>query len=72
MLTTNHLTVVEDLFSLSTEDSNIICGLQVPVPENEADRIKVLRQSNLLDSDRDDGVFDRFTALAQRLFKVGE
>ena len=43
---------------------------KVPIPENEAERIFTLRQTELLDSDRDDPLFDRFTALAQRLFDV--
>jgi len=43
---------------------------QVPIPDNEAERLFTLRASELLDSDRSDPMFDRFTALAQRLFNV--
>jgi hypothetical protein len=42
--------------------------LTVPVPENENERIKVLRQTRLLDTDTADPTFDRFTALTARLF----
>ena len=55
---------------LSANDLARLHQSKVPIPENEAERIFALRQTELLDSDRDDPMFDRFTALAQRLFDV--
>lgn len=55
---------------LSANDLARLHQSKVPIPENEAERIFALRQTELLDSDRDDPMFDRFTALAQRLFNV--
>ena len=59
------------LFSLSQSDVNLIHELTVPVPSNEQERIKVLREANILDSDTDDTGFDRFTSLCRRIFQVG-
>ena len=42
----------------------------VPLPSNEGKRLKVLKQSNLLDSNTMDPEFDRFTSLAHRIFDV--
>ena len=41
-----------------------------PIPNNEDERMYALRQTELLDSDGDDPMFDRFASLAKRLFKV--
>jgi hypothetical protein len=57
-----------DLFDLSDSDKELISQLTVPVPVNENERVKVLRQAKVLDSDLADPTFDRFTSLASRLF----
>jgi hypothetical protein len=57
-----------DLFDLSDSDKQLISELCVPVPINEEERIRVLRQTRLLDSNTSDPTFDRFTSLCQRLF----
>ena len=45
-------------------------ALNVPVPQNEGLRLKVLKECGLLDSSTRDSSFDRYTSLCQRLFKV--
>jgi hypothetical protein len=62
--------VCSELFDLSDSDKELISELCVPVPSNESERIKVLRQTKLLDSNTSDPTFDRFTSLCQRLFDV--
>lgn len=42
----------------------------VPVPSNECKRLKILKQSNILDTNTMDPEFDRFTSLAHRIFDV--
>jgi CheY-like chemotaxis protein len=59
-----------ELFDLSDSDRELIAQLTVPVPENENERIKVLRQARLLDTDTADPTFDRFTSLTARLFEA--
>lgn len=62
--------LVEDTLGLTSTDQALLAGLKVPVPSNENERIKVLRQTHLLNSDAEEATFDRFTALARRIFKV--
>ena len=59
----------EDQGGLTQQDTSKVSKLLVPVPANENERIKILRQTQLLDSD-DEATFDRFTSLAQRIFNV--
>ena len=50
-----------------------LCALQkltVPVPKQEVTRLKLLRETNLLDSAVNEGDYQRFTSLASRVFKV--
>ena len=54
----------------SEHELEILSKLKCPIPHNEADRISALRQADLLGSDGDDPVFDRFTSLAKRVFNV--
>ena len=60
------------LFSgtLSQCDLEKLSKVKCPVSVNENERIFALRQSELLDSDADDPMFDRFASLAKRLFNV--
>lgn len=51
-------------------DKLLLSQLSVPIPSDERDRLRLLRETNLLDSDESDPIFDRLTALAQRIFDV--
>jgi hypothetical protein len=55
---------------LTETDLEKLDKAKVPIPVNEDERIFALRQTELLDSDGDDPMFDRFASLAKRLFKV--
>ena len=44
--------------------------IAVPIPYNEGYRLRVLRETGLLDSTTNDHYFDNITCLCQRLFKV--
>ena len=57
-------------FCLSPTDLKKLLMSKCPIPLNEEDRMHMLRQTKLLDSDCDDPMFDRFTSLAKRIFKV--
>ena len=52
------------------DDESLIRALTVPIPYDEGLRLRVLRETGLLDSDTKDPNFDRFTSLCQRLFNV--
>jgi len=54
---------------LSKSEEQLLGLLTVPVPSNEAERLRVLRQSTLLDSKSEER-FDRLTTMAARIFKV--
>jgi hypothetical protein len=55
---------------LSPEEVAILRDLKVPVPDDEARRLNVLRETQLLDSNQSDPDFDRYTSLAKRIFNV--
>jgi len=55
--------------TLLTCERVLIDKLTVPVSE-ESSRLSTLQAMNLLDSDYNDPAFDRFTAMAKRLFRV--
>ena len=59
-----------DTNSLSNEDMCALENAAGPIPLNEGKRLKILRQSNLLDSTIFDPEFDRFTSLAHHIFEV--
>lgn len=63
-------TLFEDKFQISAHDIAELSNLKVPISEGETERLVVLRQTGLLDSDEDDISFDRFISLAQRIFNV--
>ena len=44
--------------------------LAVPLGDDEERRLKILRESTLLDSSTADPNFDRYTSLCKRLFNV--
>jgi len=56
--------------ALSPEEVAILRDLKVPVPDDEARRLNVLRETQLLDSNQSDPDFDRYTSLAKRIFNV--
>ena len=64
--------VKESAFDGKLPDEEILKKLTVPVPKDEKYRLKVLRETALLDSDLSDPSFDRFTALCQRIFNVDD
>ncbi len=45
--------------------------LQVPIPNCECERLKTLRETNLMGSNVNEGDFGRYVNLAARLCKVG-
>ena len=49
---------------------NNIIVFMVHVPRNESKRIKVLKETKILDSADNDEDYDRLTILASRVFKV--
>jgi len=58
------------IFEISINEREILAGLTIPIPDNEGQRLRVLRESGLLDSNPNDASFDRFTSLCRRIFKV--
>ena len=56
--------------TLTEEDLHALESITVPIPLNEGKRLKILRQSSLLDSNIMDPEFDRFTSLAHRIIEV--
>ena len=59
----------EEIGYLTVEDQEKLSKLLAPIPANESERLKFLRQTELLDSAEEQS-FDRFTTLVQRLFQV--
>jgi len=57
-------------FNLTAIDKEKLCKLTVPVGYDEEERIRILRQSMLLDSSTNDPEYDRYTAFCRRLFQV--
>ncbi len=55
---------------MTPEDLQILKTLTVPIPDDEEDRLHVLRSARIMDSDPNEPDFDRYTSLVQRLFKV--
>jgi hypothetical protein len=60
---------IQDLSELNDNDLELLRSINVPIPDFEARRLKILRQTALLDSD-EDPAYDRFTRLVCRRFKV--
>lgn len=57
-------------YRMTKTEKELVQNLTVPVPNNESYRIRVLRQTELLDSNPSDSDFDRYTSLAKRIFNV--
>ena len=55
---------------ISRKDIDELESLTAPVPENEFQRIRVLRESNILKTKRDDINLDKYTILASAIYKV--
>jgi hypothetical protein len=56
---------------MDQDDVNRLKELKVPIPGNEKDRLKTLRETRLLDTESNEGDYGRYVNLAARLFKVG-
>lgn len=52
------------------DDYAALAGLAVPVPNRERNRLRIVRESNILDGNVTDEDYDRLTALAARVLKV--
>lgn len=57
-------------YELSAGDKSVLGKLHIPIPEDEAKRLEILRQTTLVDSSQSDDGFDRISALSSRLFSV--
>lgn len=57
-------------YELQETDKQILDKLVVPVPAEESKRLEIVRQTDLLDSNKSDGGFDRISSLVMRLFEV--
>jgi len=55
---------------VSKKDIEELAALTAPTPENELQRIKVLRETNILNTNREEINLDCFTTLASSIFKV--
>lgn len=62
-------TLNDSRFVFSENDEKKLGAVSVPLPSHERERVLLLRQCNLLDTEQDEA-FDRFTNLAARCFKV--
>lgn len=57
-------------FGLTVQDDIDLLHLRVPVPTKEPERMTVLRQAKILDTNPHEADFDRYTVLCARIFKV--
>lgn len=55
---------------LTDVDTEKLSKLSVPIPQNEDKRIRVLRESAILDTSQSDESYDRFVHICCRVFKV--
>ena len=60
----------QDLHQLSGNEQELLKLLNVPIPREEALRLQILRQTELLYSDQHDTDYDRFTSMVYRVFEV--
>ena len=56
--------------SLSEQDKELLRALTVPVGHDEEKRLRILRESAILDTAINEPNFDRFSSLCIRLFNV--
>ena len=69
MMEEQSLSSIEAVTALSAMDREQLRALQVPIPEGEDQRMRMLRQTRILDTAPEE-TFDRFTSLAKRFFNV--
>eukprot|EP00981_Chlorochromonas_danica_P003048 scaffold607_cov160-Ochromonas_danica.AAC.21 len=62
--------VIFSSYEMTMQDDIDLLHLHVPVPAKERDRIKILRQTKILDSSSEEPSFDRYTTLCSRIFGV--
>lgn len=55
---------------LHSRYSTVESKKKTPIPNNEAARLVMLRQTQLLDTNQSDPDFDRYVNLTRRIFKV--
>ena len=58
------------MYKFSTSSKNIRITSAVPTGNDEERRLKILRETELLESSTTDPCFDRYTSLCRRLFNV--
>jgi hypothetical protein len=63
-------TFISVMNGLSKIDLDKLSHVTIPIPDDEGLRLKVLRQTELIDSNTDDPMYDRFCSLTKRLFNV--
>lgn len=68
--TINSYFFISSEFDLSERDVEQLRNLKVPLNNDEGDRIVVLRQTQLLDSDFSEVEYDRYTTMGARIFQV--
>ena len=66
----NNRCLQENDFDFSNKDKIALKNIKVPIPQNENNRLKYLREAKIFDSDENDAEYDRYTSLASRIFKV--
>jgi GAF domain-containing protein len=55
---------------MSKLDIDKLSHITIPIPHDEGQRLKALRQTELINSSTDDPMYDRFCSLTKRLFNV--
>jgi hypothetical protein len=55
---------------LNRDDLHELQNVSVPVPTCECERLRLVRETRLLDTTTNEGDYGRFVNLAARLFKV--
>jgi hypothetical protein len=63
-------TTLESEIVISQTDMDILEEVTASIPFNEGKRLKILKETGLINSDRNDPNFDCYTSLAKRLFHV--
>ena len=56
-------------YTVTDDDIDCLNQLKVPLPAQEHDRIRILREAKLFDTEAEE-TYDRFTGLAARSLKV--
>lgn len=57
-------------YAFTEAEKCMLNGLTVPYSSQEAERIRVLRETQLIDTSQSDSTYTRYQAMAKRLFNV--